>query len=218
MLELIDCFNGISELWDSIVDLFTDDIDDINDNVEAMATHETLNILDNKVISMIVEDITDTNPNIDEHTATTWAKKIVEESVKYKINPFLIASQAKQESTWNPMAIGRDNDMGLLQIMNNTAKDIAKELGYKNFRPEMLKDPLVNIEFSAYYLHYCYDRTANYIGNDMANRDWLAIASYNMGVIPAVKNYISGKLGITNYVNHIKKHFLDSYDGIDIQF
>lgn len=210
MLEVIDCFENI---WDSLCEFFVGE-----EEIEAMATHETLNILDNKVVSMIVEDIMDTNPSVDETTATTWAKKIIEQSIKYHINPFLIASQAKQESTWNPNAVGKDQDMGLLQIVGSTAQEVAQKLGYKNFQPEMLKDPIKNIEFSAFYLHTCYTRTAKYVGNDLGNKDWLALASYNMGVIPAVKNYISGKLGMSQYVSYVKRYFLDSYGGIDVQF
>lgn len=212
MLEVVDF------ICDYVLDWLFDLFDGGEQVVDAMATVESISIFDSQVISIIVNDIMETNTSIDKRTALLWAKKIVEQSIKYKINPFLISSQAKQESTWNPNAIGKDDDMGLLQIVGNTAYEIADKLGYKNFRPEMLKDPLLNIEFSAYYLHHCYERTAKYIGTDYQNRDWLAIASYNMGVIPAVKNYVSGKLDKTHYVQFVKRYFLETYDGLDVQF
>jgi len=212
--EVIDFIDFVWDYaFDYVADWFLD-----NEAVETMETMDSIHISDEKVITFIVNDIVSTNPTVDKNTALLWAKKIVEQSIKYKINPFLIASQAKQESTWNPNAIGKDSDRGLLQIVDNTANEIASKLGYKNFKPDMLRDPMLNIEFSAYYLHDCYEKTKKYIGNDMGNQDWLALASYNMGVIPAVKNYISGKLQKTEYIEYIKMHFENSYNGIEVIF
>lgn len=209
----------IEDLFDHAWDFVANIFEHKKEVVEVVADSvENLRITDDQVLWKIVADITKTNPNVDEGTATIWARKIIEEASKYKINPFIIASQAKQESHWDPTAIGTSGDTGLLQIMGNTGKEIAKSLGYKNFNPRMLKDPMLNIEFSAYYLHDCYEKTAKYLGNDLANKDWLALASYNRGVIPAVKDYISGKLETCHYIGYVRRYFMESYNGVDIEF
>lgn len=202
-------------IWDLIADLFDGNEEVVEVVAEAI---QDLHINDGRVITMIVEDIIKTNPSVTEETAMQWAYKIIEEATKYKINPFLIASQAKLESTWNPLAMGKAGDTGLLQLIGSTAKEVANKLGYSNFTPDMLKNPMLNIEFSAYYLHECYERTAKYIGNDLANKDWLALASYNKGVIPAVKDYISGKLGNSVYIEYVRRYFMETYGGSDVEF
>lgn len=202
---------------DEIVDVVLDLIFPENP-VEDVMSSTQLNIRDQKIIVMIVKDILNTNSNVSTQTAIQWAERIVYVSQKYDINPFLIASQANLESSWNPNAIGKASDMGLLQLMPETSKEIARKMGIKNFHIDMLKNPMTNIEFSAYYLNYCYEQTRKYIGNDPQNKDWLALASYNRGVIPAVKSYISGRLGKVSYVSHVKKRFLENYNGMDVLF
>lgn len=204
----------LDEVVDFVLDWIFSDDPPFEDAIEVMS----LNIRDQKIVVMIVQDIMKSNPNVSEQTAIKWSEKIIYESQKYDINPFLIASQANLESTWNPLAMGRNGDSGLLQLMPNTAKEIANKLGYKNFTLDMLKNPMTNIEFSAYYLDYCYDRTRKYVGGDMKNRDWLALASYNRGVIPAVKEYISGRLEKVGYVEHVRKRFMENYGGIGVIF
>jgi soluble lytic murein transglycosylase-like protein len=205
-------------VFDDVIDFVLDFIFCDDPPFEDAMSNNTLSIRDQKIVKLIVEDIIKTNPKINMQTAIQWSEKIIYEAQKYDINPFLIASQANLESTWNPNAKGAANDIGLLQVVDKTGREIAKKLGYKHFSPEMLKDPMTNIEFSAYYLDYCYDQTKKYIKNDTANHDWLALASYNRGVIPAVKTYISGKLGKVDYVNHVRKRFMDNYNGIGVIF
>lgn len=204
----------LDEILEFLIDFIFGDDPPVDEAVETMS----LNIRDQKIVQLIVKDIINSNPNVDIRTAIQWSEKIIYESQKYDINPFLIASQANLESTWNPSARGGANDIGLLQVVDKTGREIARKLGYKNFTPEMLKDPMINIEFSAYYLDYCYDQTRKYIGNDTKNKDWLALASYNRGVIPAVKTYISGKLGTVSYVEHVKKRFFQIYNGTGVIF
>lgn len=204
----------LDEIIDFVLDWIFSDSLPIEDAVEVMS----LNIRDQRIVAMIVRDIVNTNPKVNMQTAIQWAEKIIYEAQKYDINPFLIASQANLESTWNPNAIGKAGDSGLIQIMPLTGKEIATKLGIKHFTPDMLKNPMTNIEFAAYYLDYCYDRTKKYVGNDATSHDWLALASYNKGVIPAVKDYVSGKLEKVGYVEHIRKRFVEIYNGTGVIF
>ena len=221
LLEIIiDSFTN-SSLIESLQDFFDPNKEKsimTSSTLETVVFNNTLHIEDKKVLNLIIQDILETNPKVSNENAKEWANKIILESKKYKINPFLIASQANLESAWNPTAVGKDNDMGLIQIVDKTAKSISKDLGYNRFNKGILLDPIKNIEFAAYYLDYCYDQTEKYIGDDFTNKDWLAIASYNKGVIPAVKEYISGNLDKTSYVFHVKKRFTENFNQINIIF
>lgn len=204
----------LGEVVDFVLDWIFNDDPPIDEAIEVMS----LNIRDQKIVVMIVQDILNSNPNVSQQTAIQWAERIVYEAQKYDINPFLIASQANLESSWRPDVVGKASDTGLLQLTPPTAYEIARKLGVKNFHIDMLKNPMTNIEFSAYYLNYCYERTSKFVKGDEASHDWLALASYNRGVIPAVKSYISGKLDSISYVEHVRKRFMENYHGIGVIF
>jgi soluble lytic murein transglycosylase-like protein len=186
--------------------------------VEDVMGNGELNIRDQKIVALIVKDIVNTNPKVNMQTAISWAERIVYVAQKYDINPFLIASQANLESSWNPLATGGKGDAGLIQIMPATSREIARKLGIKNFHTDMLYNPMTNIEFAAFYLDYCYDKTKKYVGGDQQSHDWLALASYNKGVVPAVKEFISGKLSHNAYVEHVRRRFMENYNGIGVIF
>jgi soluble lytic murein transglycosylase-like protein len=204
---------AIDDVVEFIMDFIFPDspVEDVMGNAE-------LNIRDQRIVAMIVKDIVNTNPKVNMQTAISWAEKIIYEAQKYDINPFLIASQANLESSWRPDIVGKASDTGLLQLTPPTAHEIAHKLGIKNFHIDMLKNPITNIEFSAYYLNYCYEQTQKYVSGDQGNHDWLALASYNRGVIPAVKSYISGKLGRVAYVEHVRRRFMENYNSINVIF
>lgn len=75
-----------------------------------------------------------------------------------------------QESGGNPNAESNVGAQGLMQVMPATAKDIAKELGIKEYN---LKDPETNKKFGQYYL----DKLLNMFGGD----EGLALTAYHSG-------------------------------------
>ena len=75
-----------------------------------------------------------------------------------------------QESGGNPNAESNVGAQGLMQVMPATAKDIAKELGVKEYN---LKDPETNKKFGQYYL----DKLLNMFGGD----EGLALTAYHSG-------------------------------------
>lgn len=75
-----------------------------------------------------------------------------------------------QESGGNPNAESDVGAQGLMQVMPATAKDIAKELGVKEYN---LKDPETNKKFGQYYL----DKLLNMFGGD----EGLALTAYHSG-------------------------------------
>ena len=81
----------------------------------------------------------------------------------------LVEAVIHQESRGNPKAVSNKGATGLMQIMPDTAKDIAKALGVTNYD---LKDPKTNRLFGEFYLRQMLDQFGN---------AQLALAAYNAG-------------------------------------
>lgn len=66
--------------------------------------------------------------------------------------PYLMFALVREESRFDPLAISRSGAIGVAQIMPSTGEMIAKELGYKDFRPESLFEVETNLRFGSFYL------------------------------------------------------------------
>ncbi len=99
----------------------------------------------------------------------------------------VLIAQGKQESNFNPDAVGSAGEIGLHQIKPSTAAQPG--YGLKGIDPATLKDPAVNINFAADYLKA---RAGNPNFNDPASVD-AALAAYNGG-------------GDPNYVRNVRSH------------
>ena len=88
-------------------------------------------------------------------------------------SPFLVAAIMREESGFNPLALSSAGAMGLMQIMPETGKGLARKAGNKRFKPDQLLDPDVSIRLGGLYLGQLYKR---FKGNIV-----LTIASYNAG-------------------------------------
>jgi soluble lytic murein transglycosylase-like protein len=62
----------------------------------------------------------------------------------------VLAAKVRQESSFNPNAVGRAGEIGLAQIMPSTARDPG--FGMQGVDPNSLRDPAANIMFGAQYL------------------------------------------------------------------
>lgn len=99
----------------------------------------------------------------------------------------ILIAQGKQESGFNPNAIGSAGEIGLQQVKPSTAANPG--YGLKGIDPATLKDPTVNINFAADYMKA---RAGNPNFNDPASVD-AALQSYNAG-------------GDPNYVANVRSH------------
>lgn len=98
------------------------------------------------------------------------------------IDPMWIYAIIKVESNFNSDATSGSGAKGLMQLMDNTASDIAKELKIENFEPNMLYNPEINIMIGVRY----FDKLLSKYNENY----YLAIAAYNGG-IGNVDNWIS---------------------------
>lgn len=89
----------------------------------------------------------------------------VDESLLYAI--------ARQESRFVPDIVSSAGARGLMQLMPATARWVARQLGYADYRPAQIVDPETNTSFGAFYFGYWLAR--------LDNHPALAAAAYNAG-------------------------------------
>lgn len=93
---------------------------------------------------------------------------------QYELDPYLVQSVMRCESSNDPTAVSGAGAVGLMQIMPDTGEWIAHKLDLDDtYSEEQLYDPATNIEFGCWYLHFLSGR---FDGERM-----LMIAAYNAG-------------------------------------
>ena len=98
-------------------------------------------------------------PEISDAEAWKVSDAILEESAKHNLDPILIAALIEVESGFQSAAISPMGARGIMQIMPEVGRAIAREVGlredsgYDAFRPEHLDDPVLNIKLGIYYLY-----------------------------------------------------------------
>ena len=112
---------------------------------------------------------------------------IVQESKTSNINPFIILGVLKTESNFNPYAVGEAGERGLGQLMENTAKPVAQNLGY-TYDPEKLFNPSYNLELTITQLSYLYN-------------------IYNKDINKTLTAYNRGQQGLTDYIKEKKSQY-----------
>lgn len=94
-----------------------------------------------------------------------WADQY---ALQYGLDPGMVRNQIQRESGWRPGATGAAGEIGLMQVMPSTAKD----MGYD--RPEDLYDPETAIRAGTAYL----SKMKAMVGGDTEK----ALAAYNWGI------------------------------------
>ncbi len=104
---------------------------------------------------------------------TIFGSLISAESQQRGLDPLLFLALVRQESRFNPHAVSYAGASGLTQVMPETGKWIASQLGDSDYRPELIFRPVVGVRYGVYYLAAALDQ------ND---RDWVAaLVAYNAG-------------------------------------
>ena len=68
------------------------------------------------------------------------------------LDPALVAGLIKQESSFNPRAVSPAGARGLMQLMPDVGKSIARARGIRNLETERLFDPTLNIQLGTAHL------------------------------------------------------------------
>lgn len=128
-----------------------------------------------------VDYIMNINSNITKEEAWSIVASVKMEVAKYDNLTFgLVFAQIEQESTFNPMALGLDNDTGLMQILPDTAFEIANKLKIKDFNISMLYDIKTNIKMGTFYLNERIEMAKKYT-NIEEEQVRLGLVAYNAG-------------------------------------
>lgn len=105
-------------------------------------------------------------------------------SEEYEIDPLMVYSIIKVESSFNENAESNKGARGLMQITPSTGEWIAEKLNIKDFNSDKLFSPETNIMMGTWYFGYL---TKKFDGDIN-----LAIAAYNAGP-GSVQNWLNDK-------------------------
>jgi soluble lytic murein transglycosylase len=90
-----------------------------------------------------------------------------------RVDPYLIAGLIREESVYDPRALSPVGAIGLMQLMPETGRRVAREAGLSGFAVEQLYTPDVNLTLGVRYLA---DLLQRFAGNEA-----YAVAAYNAG-------------------------------------
>jgi len=104
-----------------------------------------------------------------------YEELIADSAKRHRISPYLVAAVINAESSWRAHRVSGAGAVGLMQVMPETADDLAasKRVDRKRFPPDDLIDPATNIEYGTAYLRYLVDRY---------HEVEVALAAYNAGL------------------------------------
>ncbi|WP_313610234.1 transglycosylase SLT domain-containing protein, partial [Rhizobium sp.] len=98
--------------------------------------------------------------------------RIIDTSTAYRVDPAWAYGLMRQESRFNTVARSHVGAGGLMQIMPDTAKLVARQMG-EAYNPAALTDMNTNIRYGTFYL--------STIQRQLSNSPVLATAGYNAG-------------------------------------
>ncbi len=77
---------------------------------------------------------------------------IISSAKQNGLDPILIASLIRQESSYNPRAVSPVGALGLMQLMPDVGRNLAKAAGIADWTNEKLFDPAINIRLGTRHL------------------------------------------------------------------
>jgi peptidoglycan lytic transglycosylase len=114
---------------------------------------------------------------------------IARQAAIYRVDPDLVWSIIYEETYFSPWKVGRDGEIGLMQVMPATAREWATETGMKELERQMtsdpqsiLRDPERNIQIGCWYLEKMYEQF-----QDEPEAETRMVAAYNAGASRAVE-------------------------------
>jgi len=121
-----------------------------------------------------------------------------------EFEPTFILAVIMTESSFNEQARSHRGEQGLMQLMPQTAEDIAGRMGMTDFQPEDVWQPEINIAMGCFYLNRLHTlfgcpelALAAYNGGQGNVREWLSNPEYsrdgkslNHIPFPETRNYL----------------------------
>jgi soluble lytic murein transglycosylase len=114
---------------------------------------------------------------------------IAREAAIYHLDPDLVWSVVYEETYFSPWKIGRDGEIGLMQVTPTVGREWAAETGMRELQTQMasnprtfLSDPEHNIQIGCWYLEKIHEQF-----QDLPEAEPRMIAGYNAGPSRAVE-------------------------------
>ena len=134
---------------------------------------------------------------------------ITRQAAIYRVDPDLVWSIIYEETYFSPWKIGKDGEIGLMQVTPTVGREWAAETGIRDFQNQMqadpqnfLKDPERNIQIGCWYLEKIYAQF-----RDVPEAEMRMVAGYNAGPSRAVEWSRSDPPGTTQssaeFINRI---------------
>ncbi|MDR3685871.1 MAG: lytic transglycosylase domain-containing protein [Coriobacteriia bacterium] len=89
-----------------------------------------------------------------------YQSQIAASAARHRVSPYVVAAVINAESGWKPGIHSSVGAVGLMQVMPQTARDLASGgiVDAKEFPPSDLTSPTVNIEYGTAYIRYLVNR------------------------------------------------------------
>src|SRR6185503_2093992 len=114
---------------------------------------------------------------------------IARQAAIYRVDPDLVWSIIYEETYFSPWKIGKDGEIGLMQVTPTVGREWANETGMREFQTQMandpqgvLRDPDRNIQIGCWYLEKIYEQF-----QDAPEAETRMVAAYNAGPSRAVE-------------------------------
>lgn len=103
-----------------------------------------------------------------------YSEYVYKYSEEYNVDPILVLAIIKAESNFNPNVVSKSNAIGLMQLIDTTAEEIATKLDVDFVKGASLYDPELNIRLGTkYFSNLMKEYNGNYL---------LALTAYNAGI------------------------------------
>lgn len=104
---------------------------------------------------------------------TNYSEYVEKYAKEQNVDPLLCYAIIKTESNFNPNAVSTSGARGLMQLMTDTAKDVAQNSVIEYTSDENLFEPEKNIQLGITY----YSQLKSHFENDV-----ITLAAYNAGI------------------------------------
>src|SRR4029434_1162382 len=118
-----------------------------------------------------------------------YAALISRQATVYRVDPDLVWSIIYEETYFSPWKVGKDAEIGLMQVTPAVGREWATETGMRELERQMatdprslLRDPQRNIQIGCWYLERIHEQF-----QDKPDAETRMIAAYNAGPSRAVE-------------------------------
>lgn len=131
--------------------------------------------LDNGLLDRAINtaELADAGTNFEIRFLTPFRELIEPQALKQQVDLAWIYGLMRQESRFNIPARSGVGARGLMQVMPETGRHVARRIGLQGYHPRMLNDPETNVLLGTSYMRMILD--------DLEQHPVLASAGYNAG-------------------------------------